>query len=50
MWFALMVIGIWGFGTLGVYILRNFQIYLLTSITTVILGIGYLIYKIVKEG
>lgn len=50
MWFALMIIGIWGFGTLGAYTLRESRIYILAAITTVIIGIGYLIYKIVKEG
>lgn len=48
MWFALMVIGIWGFITLGAYFTRDPEIYTLAMVTTIALGIGYLVYKIWK--
>jgi len=48
MWFALMVIGIWGFGTLGVYISKDSEIYGAIMVTTIALGIGYLIWKMCK--
>jgi len=48
MWFALMVIGIWGFTTLGAYITKEPGIYALAAFATVVLGTGYLIYKIWK--
>jgi len=50
MWFALMIIGIWGFSTLAAYITDCPGIFLIAGVVTIIAGFGYICALDIKVG